>query len=267
MSQRIFITGGASGLGLALAHRFADSGASVCIGDIHTERGSEAEQALAAKATAKFLTCDVQRESDLQAAADWLLAEWGGVDVVINNAGVASAGAIDEFSMADWQWVMDINLLGVVRGCKVFSALMKNQGSGHIVNIASLAGLIHPPRMGSYCATKAAVVALSESMSLELDGDNIAVSVVCPGFFRTNLSESVRASDSSAQVMTEKLVSKAKVGAEEIADAVYTGIVQRDYYIIPQADARRNWRLKRWLPFKRYRQMMLKSTAGMMRRG
>ena len=85
MSQRIFITGGASGLGLALAHRFADSGASVCIGDIHTERGSEAEQALAAKATAKFLTCDVQRESDLQAAADWLLAEWGGVDVVINS--------------------------------------------------------------------------------------------------------------------------------------------------------------------------------------
>ena len=178
MSLRIFITGGASGLGLALAHRFADNGDKVCIGDIHTERGVEAEQALAAKTTAKFLTCNVQRESDLQSAADWLLAEWGGVDVVINNAGVASAGAIDEFSMEDWQWVMDINLLGVVRGCKVFSALMKSQGSGHIVNIASLAGLIHPPRMGSYCATKAAVVALSESMSLERDGGSSAVSVV-----------------------------------------------------------------------------------------
>ncbi len=262
---RVFITGGASGLGRALAERYASAGYSVCIGDVNDERGAETLAVLQARTTAHYLHCDVQQEADLQAAADWLKQHWAGVDIVVNNAGVATAGAIDSFPMADWQWVMDINVLGVVRGCKVFTPLLREQGGGQLVNVASLAGIIHPPKMASYCATKAAVVALSESLSLELERDNIAVSVVCPAFFRTNLAESLRASDPSSTAMTQKLVNKAKVGAEEIAEKVYKGVQRRDFHILTHSDSKRFFMLKRLLPYKLYRHIMLKNTAGMMR--
>ena len=166
--------------------------------------------------------------------------------------------------MNDWEWIVNINLLGVVRGCKVFTTLMREQGSGHIVNIASLAGLIYPPKMASYCATKAAVVALSETMTLELDPDNIKVSVVCPSFFRTNLAESVRASDPDSQAATQRLVNKAKLGAEEIAGRVFNSIEKGEFYILPHPEGRSIWRLKRLLPFNIYRSRMLKHTARMM---
>ena len=263
MTKRVFITGGASGLGLALAHCFADAGYKVCIGDVNGGRGALAESDLNRKTTAQYLTCDVREEGHLQTVADWLQANWGGVDLVINNAGVATAGAIDELSMDDWQWVVDINVLGVVRGCKVFTPMLRAQGGGQIVNVASLAGLVHPPKMASYCATKAAVVALSESLSIELDADKIAVSVVCPSFFRTNLAESVRASDANSRMMTEKLVNKAKLSAEDIAVRVFRGIQKKDFFIVPHAEARQLKGLKRILPFRFYRGMMLKSTARM----
>ncbi|WP_373096877.1 SDR family oxidoreductase [Zhongshania sp.] len=263
-AKRVFITGGASGLGLALAKCFADAGYWVCIGDVNDGRGAEALAVLQAKTTAHYCHCDVTQESALQTAADWLLSEWGGVDVVVNNAGVATAGGITEFPLSDWEWVVDINVLGVVRGCKVFAKLMQAQGSGHLVNIASLAGLISPPKMASYCATKAAVVAISEVLTLELDPDNIAVSVVCPSFFRTNLAESVRASDPDSQAATQRLVNKAKLGADEIASRVFAAIEKREFYILPHPEGRKIWRLKRWLPFPRFRAMMLKQTNRMM---
>lgn len=265
-ARRVFITGGASGLGRALAERYAKAGYWVCIGDINEQRGSETLTALQAITTAHYLHCNVQAEADLQAAADWLRQHWSGVDVVINNAGVATAGAIDEQSMEDWQWVMDINVLGVVRGCKVFTPLLREQGGGQLVNVASLAGLIHPPKMASYCATKAAVVALSETLSLELDRDNIAVSVVCPAFFRTNLAESLRSSDPSSTAMTQKLVNKAKVGAEEIAEKVFAGAQRKQLRILTHSDSKRLVLAKRLLPLGWFRSIMLKNTAGMMRR-
>src|SRR3546814_13789456 len=118
--------------------------------------------------------------------------QFGGVDLLFNNAGVAQSGPIDETTMDDWQWIVDINLLGVVRGCRVFTPLMKTQGSGVIVNIASMAGLIHPPQMAAYNTTKAAVVALSETLKAELhrydidrksgvEGKGVSVRVVLGG--------------------------------------------------------------------------------------
>jgi short-subunit dehydrogenase len=101
-------------------------------------------------------------------------------------------------------------------------------------------------------------------MSLELDADNINVSVVCPSFFRTNLAESVRASDADSQAATQRLVNKAKLGADEIAGRVFSAIEKGEFYILPHPEGRTIWRLKRWLPFKRYRAMMLKQTARMM---
>ncbi|HUZ97621.1 MAG TPA: SDR family NAD(P)-dependent oxidoreductase [Edaphobacter sp.] len=109
-AKRIFITGGASGLARALAERHGRAGYRVCIGDINKKRGAETLSALRGLSVeAHFIDCDVTSEKDLQAAAKWLQAEWGGVDIVVNNAGVAMAGGIDEQSLADWQWAVNIN--------------------------------------------------------------------------------------------------------------------------------------------------------------
>jgi NAD(P)-dependent dehydrogenase (short-subunit alcohol dehydrogenase family) len=263
--RRVFITGGASGLGRALAERYAQAGAKVCIGDVNDARGAETVQALRGRGVeAHYLHCDVTREADLQAAAAWMQTNWGGADVVVNNAGVAASGAITELSLADWQWIVDINLLGVVRGCKAFVPLLAAQQNGHIVNVASMAGLIHPPLMSAYNATKASVVALSETLKVELAKDHIDVSVVCPAFFRTNLTESARAGDADSSRMMNKLVTKARRGADEIAALVYAGIERGDFHILTHRREARIWRLKRLLPYPLYARMMLKATKQMM---
>ena len=262
IDKRIFITGGASGLGRALAERYARAGFRVCIGDLHEARGAEVARALGD--AAHFLRCDVTSERDLGEAAAWLERSWGGVDVVVNNAGVALAGAIDETSMSDWKWIVDVNLLGVVRGCRVFTPLLKRQHGGHIVNVASLAGLVHMPMMAAYSATKAAVVALSETLRLELEPHNISVSVVCPGFFRTNLTESLRTGSADLDRLTRKLVEQSPIGADEIAEKVFRGVGRKEFRIIPQKDARLIWMIKRLSPFGVYLRTLRRSTVKML---
>jgi len=262
---RIFITGGASGFGRALAERYARAGWSVLIGDIDQARNAETLDVLKAKAPrAHALTCDVRKEEDLQAAADWLEKEWGGVDVVVNNAGVAVAGGIAEQSIDDWRWVVDINLLGVVRGCKVFTPVFRRGNGGYFVNVASAAGLIHPPLMSAYNATKAAVVAISETLAVELDGDNIGVSVVCPSFFRTNLHETARATTPELQRTTRGMIDHAKSTAEEIAEITFNGVSKREFRIIPHTDAKVAFGLKRSVPFGVFKGMMLRQAKRMM---
>ncbi|WP_292997652.1 SDR family oxidoreductase [Nevskia sp.] len=264
---RVFITGGASGLGRALAEAYARDGAKVCIGDVNAMRGSETLAALDAMgATAHYLPCDVTKEADLEAAAAWLQTHWGGVDLVFNNAGVADAGGIDEMPMADWHWMVDINLLGVVRGCKVFAPMMKAQGSGHLVNVASMAGLIHPPMMSAYNATKAAVVALSETLQAELFPHGIKVSVVCPAFFRTNLAESVRTANSDMAAITKKLVNKSKIGADEIAALVKASVAKGDFHVLTHPREKRIWLFKRAVPFQVYAAAMRRQMAKMMKK-
>lgn len=265
--NRVFITGGASGLGRALAERYAQDGARVCIGDINLDRCAETLAALKALgAEAHAMACNVTQEADLIAAADWLQANWGGVDLVFNNAGVADAGAIEEMPIADWQWMVDINLLGVVRGCKVFTPMLKAQRSGHLVNIASMAGLIHPPMMSAYNATKAAVVALSETLQAELHPHGIGVHVVCPAFFRTNLAESVRTANADMANLTKKLVNKSKIGADEIAAAVHDSIARGDFHVLTHPREKRIWLFKRAVPFAVYAAAMRRQMAKMMAR-
>ncbi len=260
--KRIFITGGASGLGRALAERHARAGWRVCIGDLDAERCADALAAIRAHSPRSHaLACDVTREDALQAAAGWLQREWGGVDVVVNNAGVAQMGGIADTSLADWQWAVDINLLGVVRGCKAFVPLMRAQGGGQLVNIASMAGLVHMPHASAYNATKAAVVALSETLQLELEPDNIRVSVVCPAFFRTDLAKNMRAASPELEGMTKRLVERARIGADEIADRIFDGIERGDPHILTHPEARRFWRLKRLLPYRIYLALMRRQLA------
>jgi len=262
MTQRVFITGGAAGLGRALAQRYAQAGWRVCIGDLDLARCAETIAAMQASSPAcHALVCDVTRETDLQAAADWLGQNWGGVDVVINNAGVAQVGEIADVSLADWQWIVDINLLGVVRGCKVFTPLLRTQGGGHLVNIASMAGLVHLPQAAAYNATKAAVVALSETLQLELEADHIRVSVVCPSFFRTDLAKNMRANSAELENQTKRLVERARIGADVIADQVFRGVARGDTHILTHAEGRLAWRLKRYLPYRLYQATLRKLHA------
>lgn len=257
IKKRVFITGAASGLGRALADRYARAGWRVCLADVNDQGGSEALTALrAAGHEAEFLHCDVRHDADVQAAADWLQEHWGGVDLVYNNAGVAAAGPAADLALEDWQWILDINVLGVVRGCKTFVPLFKQQGHGHVVNIASMAGLVHPPRMASYCAAKAAVVALSESLYFELAPANIAVSVVCPSFFRSPLIDGGRFADAQTKGEAQRFFAQATHSAETIAERVFRGVTRRDFQILTDAEGRAALGLKRWAPFWLYRKVL-----------
>jgi NAD(P)-dependent dehydrogenase (short-subunit alcohol dehydrogenase family) len=261
---RIFITGGASGLGRATALRFARAGFRVCIGDVHDARGEETRALLGPEGL--YLRCDVTREEDLRAAAAELERRWGGVDVVMNNAGVAGAGAIEDVSLADWQWIIDINLLGVVRGCRAFVPMLKRQRSGHIVNVASMAGLLDVPLMSSYNATKAAVVSLSETLDNELAEHGVGVSVVCPSFFKTNLSESMRATDPGLHVAMNKLLDRGKLTAEDVADQIFDAVQAKVFYVLPHADGRRAWRMKSLLPRSVYTALIRKQLRKLQKR-
>jgi NAD(P)-dependent dehydrogenase (short-subunit alcohol dehydrogenase family) len=267
MKTRIFVTGGASGLGREIALRWAREGAMVCIGDLNDARGKTvAAEIDAAGGIGLYLPCDVTRVEDLRMAAQTLGREWGGVDIVVNNAGVATAGTLESESIQQWEWILNINLLGVVRGCQVFAPVFRKQGCGHFVNIASMAGLVHPPAMGSYNAAKAAVVAFSETLRLELGADNIAVTVVCPSFFQTNLTESLRSTDPNAAAMMKRLFTKARITAAGVADVVYTGVGEKRYLILPHQDDRKAHLIKRFLPINRYLKFMTRMTGKSFRR-
>lgn len=257
--QRIVITGGASGLGYALAQLAAKAGWKVAILDRDTERGEAVIGSLQRwQPDTLFFTCDVTRIGDLEDVAKELDERWQGVDILVNNAGVAQVGRLEDTSISDWQWIIDINLLGVVRGCKAFLALLKRQG-GHIVNVASMAGLLDVPNMTSYNATKAAVVSLSETLQNELAEDNIHVTAVCPSFFKTNLGRGMRSSIDGMEAKLDKLMSKSKLNATDIAKAMMRAIERQHSYTIPHKEGRYAWYLKRFLPRSWYRRILHKS--------
>jgi NAD(P)-dependent dehydrogenase (short-subunit alcohol dehydrogenase family) len=249
MNRRVLVTGGASGLGAALVTEFVRRGDRVVIGDLADSfDGPEGTS---------YLRLDVTSDDDWAAARAWVEEQWGGLDVLVNNAGIATGGRIDVVSMEEWQGVIDINLLGVVRGCRTFVPLMKAQHEAgpedgqagrrsHIVNTASLAGLVHPPAMASYTAVKAAVVAVSETLSYELHPWGIAVSAVCPGFFRTNLASSLKGSDAAMDKIAARLIDKSPLDAAQVAAEVMKGIDARRMVIVPDAPARKAVFMKRF---------------------
>lgn len=247
---RLFITGGAAGLGRALAARYGRDGWRVCVGDVDPEGGARTVQALARDGVdAHFLRCDVTCDGDVEAAAAWVEQRWGGVDLVVNNAGVVVAGPISEVPVADWRWIVDINLLGVVRGCRAFVPLLRRARAGHLVNVASLAGLVYLPFLAPYNATKAAVIALSETLRAELAPDGVEVHVVCPGFFRTDIAGSARISGAGLDSIGQRLVGGARLGPEEIADRIHRGVARGRFLILTHPESRAAWLVKRWAPW------------------
>jgi len=189
-----FVTGGASGIGLAMAQAFGAEGMAVMLADIEPEALARALAGLRERQIrAEGVVADVASRASLQAAAEATLAAFGKIHVVCNNAGVGAGGPMATVTPSDWDWVIDVNLKGVVYGVETFAPLIEAQGEGgHFVNTASLAGMVSPPGMEPYCATKFAVVAMSEGWAEQLAPLNIGVSVLCPGFVKTRINESRR---------------------------------------------------------------------------
>jgi NAD(P)-dependent dehydrogenase (short-subunit alcohol dehydrogenase family) len=246
--KRAFVTGAASGLGLAICERLAHSGWKLLIADINAERLAQAEQklqALGAQTLSRVI--DVTQYSAQQDAANAIQDAWGGVDLVFNNAGIATAGAIDELSIEDWERTIDIDLWSVVYGCKIFAPMLKQQGGGHIINTASSAGTLAGPEMAAYNVAKAGVVSLSETLKTELSKDNIGVTVVCPTVFVTSLGDTMTGRTQMEDNLMRQLQAS-KVSAQDIVQDVMAAIEKDRLYVMTQADARWGWRLKRFFP-------------------
>jgi NAD(P)-dependent dehydrogenase (short-subunit alcohol dehydrogenase family) len=259
--SKAVVTGGASGLGRALCLELGRRGGRVMVADVDVEGAEEtAEQVRRAGGEAVLAECDVREWEQVDALAHRAEAELGGVDVVCNNAGVAVAGPFDEISLEDWQWIIDINLWGVIYGCRAFLPAMKRRGHGHVINVASAAGLLTPPNMGPYNVTKSAVVGLSETLHAEY-GPAVSVAVLCPTFFRTGIADAARGIvDEKQQRFTRKLMDRSKVQAPEVAKAALDGVAAGRLYIVPMTDGRVMWSLKRLAP-ERFHQWLGRRVA------
>lgn len=184
-----FITGGASGLGLAMAKDFAAKGAKIMLADRNAE-GLEAAVAdlKSGGADVASVVCDVTDAEQIKSAADATIDRFGKVHIVANNAGVAIGGQPGAIELKDWRWIVDINLMGVAYGVEIFTPLIESHGEGgHFINTASMAGHVAAPGMGPYNATKYAVVGYSEALKLELAPRGIGVSILCPAWVKTNI--------------------------------------------------------------------------------
>ena len=242
------ITGAAGALGMALATRFAGEGMRLALADVDAAALAAAEKQLkAAGAQVVSLPVDVSQLADVKALAELALATWGGVHVVCNNAGVAPLGPVWESTSADWDWVLGVNLGGVINGVQVFTPLLLAQNEGHIVNTASVAGLVSPPGMGAYAVSKHAVVALTECLYHDLLQTRTAVhcSVLCPAYFPSGIADSERTRPARLQqdgakslarqaqeAGLRRAVQSGKLSAEDIAGATLQAVIEERFWIL-----------------------------------
>jgi NADP-dependent 3-hydroxy acid dehydrogenase YdfG len=196
-----------------------------------------------------------------------VMEKWGCLHVLVNNAGVAAAGDCAETSMEDWAWIVDVDLMGVVRGCHrmlpVLRKTAKEDGTDcWIVNVASFAGLACMPGVSAYGTAKAAVIALSEQLRAELHGSGVGVTVVCPAFVKTRLMENFRFSDPASKVWVEKQMARSDVTAQDVADQTVQAIRNRRFMVLTHPRTRAAWRLKRWFPEFYFRQICKAHKSG-----
>jgi NAD(P)-dependent dehydrogenase (short-subunit alcohol dehydrogenase family) len=241
------VTGAASGLGRAMALAFAAEGMHLALADVDDAGLTQTGKLVAAFGVKGFsMRVDVSKAGDVQQFAARAAGELNGVHVVCNNAGVAVSGPVWETSEAEWQWILGVNLLGVVHGVRAFVPRLIAQGEGHIVNTASVAGLISPPGMGAYCVSKHAVVTLSEALHHDLRerGANVGVSVLCPAYVPTGIadSERIKPPDLSLsgkskerlakEAALKKAVASGKLSADDVARAVVAAVKENRFYVL-----------------------------------
>src|SRR5436190_6149106 len=239
------VTGAASGLGRALALALADEGMHVALGDVADT--SDVFAAVEAKGvSALAMKLDVSKPQEVEAFAELIDKDLGGAHVVCNNAGVSPLGAAWETSLDDWRWIVDVNLWGVIHGVRSFVPRLLKRKEGHVVNTASVAGIINPPGSSAYNVTKHAVVALSETLHHDLRerGSALGVSVLCPAYVPTGIADSERNRPAGLQAtvktretvareqMLRKAVASGRLSADDVAQAVVRAVKEDRFYIL-----------------------------------
>lgn len=244
------VTGGASGLGRAMALRFARAGMKIVLADVQADALETTRAEFEGSGTPVIaVRTDVSKGADVKALADKAYKAFGAVHVLCNNAGVAPGGTIWEQSEKDWEWVLGVNVWGVIHGIREFVPRMIAQKSeGCIVNTASVAGLLSPPGMGSYCVSKHAVVTMTECLHQDLvaAGSMLRAAVLCPAYVPTGIADSERnrpallreerkisEADRKREEQLRHAVQSGRISAEQVADAVFQAIENERFYILP----------------------------------
>jgi NAD(P)-dependent dehydrogenase (short-subunit alcohol dehydrogenase family) len=247
-AKRAFITGAGSGLGRAIATEFAAAGWQLGLFDLSAPRLAEADAALRSAGAVTFTYAgDVANEAVVASSVADFVQRAGGLDVMINNAGVAVAGPVEGIPPADWRWATDINLFGVVWGCQAAVPHLRAAGSGLVLNVASSAGFAAAPQMSAYNATKAAVISLTETLAAELEGSGVQASVAMPGFFSTHLLSTMRAPPDQ-RAMARRIMESSGEDATSAARAILGAAADGKLHIVWPDKYRLAWRLKRLFP-------------------
>ncbi len=250
------VTGAASGIGRAMAERFGREGMRLVLADVEEKALAEARDAMShAGFETIAMVVDVAKGDQVQALANRTIERFGAAHIVCNNAGIGAGGLTWETSPSDWEWVLGVNLWGVVHGIRSFVPRMIAQGEGHVVNTASIAGLLSAPGMGPYCATKHAVVAISECLHHDLQlaaGGKVKVSVVCPAWVKTRIADSERnrpthaprspASAAPQAGIIEGLVRAAIAGGippEDVAEQVLQAVQEERFWVLTHPKTKR----------------------------
>jgi NADP-dependent 3-hydroxy acid dehydrogenase YdfG len=246
--KRAFITGAASGLGLALARQLIAEGWSLGLFDRDEGRLTRVEAEFSAAGAAVLAyPGDVTHSDELTVAVNSFADSHDGLDLMINNAGVAACGMLMEVELSDWRWILDINFLGVLHGARAAVPHLQRHGNGLMINVASAAAFASLPGMGPYNASKAAVLALSETLHNELKPSGIHVAAVMPMFFRTHLLDTFRGPDTTRQTAAN-IMNSSRYTAEACADDLLRRAARGHSHIVLPAAGRWLWRLKRWTP-------------------
>jgi len=247
--KRVLITGGASGLGKAIVEQFASLNWKIAIVDINIEGAQEVAAAVnSVGGEAIALYCDIGKDEDFISIEQSIKEMWGGLDIIVNNAGIATTGMMADCTPEQWHRAINLNLNSVYRGCHYWLSLLPKNGPGHIVNTASFAGIAQAPAMMSYNVSKAGVIALSETLRAELGHLNIGVSVICPAFFKTNLLDSMSPTDEGVKPLVKKWMENSKISADDVAQDVIKGIEENKLMVISHDYARKAYRMKRFFP-------------------
>jgi NAD(P)-dependent dehydrogenase (short-subunit alcohol dehydrogenase family) len=252
-NRLVVVTGAASGIGRATALAFARAGAELFVCDLASEglTGLRAELLAAGAEGAHSATVDVGSRADMAHFFE-SVSRVGTPDVLVNNAGVGLAGGLLATSLEDWQWILNVNLWGVVHGCHFFAPKMAERGRGQIINIASAAGYYNSAAMTAYGTTKYAVVGLSEGLRAELEPRGVGVSVVCPGFINTPIIASMRvrghASPESERKKVQRFYDKRNYSPERVASAVLRAVRENPALLTVTPEAWALYAMKRMAP-------------------
>lgn len=244
------VTGTASGLGRAIAVALARAGYRIVLTDVNDAGNQETltlVQAAGGEGHVEHL--DVSDPEAWQQLRDKLQAVWPQLDLLVNNAGVGMGGDVGQLPIGDWRFIINVNLYGPIFGCHTMvDWLKRNPRGAHIVNVASLAVVVSAPGMAAYNATKAGVLALSETLYGELKPHNIGVTAVCPDFFDTNISRNARFQTVQQKKLAERLTSGGRMTADDVARKILRAIERKQLYLFVPWMAGLIWRFKRFSP-------------------